>query len=157
MRRAGRESSSSSTARIISAWSPRSEVVKGYEVKKGRYVRFTEKEPDALEAEANRAIEIEAFVPLAEVDPIYFEDVQYRGPDRQGGKAYRLLAERMRKSDCVAVAQFTHHGKEHLVVIRPYEDGLVLHTVYYADEIRPFQIDTGHQKVRPNEGGMAER
>jgi len=136
----------------------RTEVVRGFEVRKNRYVKFTEKELDALEAEANRGIEIQEFVPLSEVDPIYFEDVHYLGPERDAAKAYRLLAEGMRKADRVAVAQFTHHGKEHLVLIRPYEDGLVLHSMYYDDEVRSFDVAPSRgTSVRSNEVGMAER
>ena len=135
----------------------RSETVRGYEVRKGRYVSFTDEELDALEAEANRAIEIQEFVPLSAVDPIYFEDAHYLGPDRDGGKAYHVLAESMDKAERVAVAQFTHHGKEHLVLIRPYKKGLVLHTMYYADEVRSFDVDTGRQTARPGEITMAQR
>jgi DNA end-binding protein Ku len=63
----------------------------------------------------------------------------------------------MDKAQRVAVAQFTHHGKEHLVLIRPYKKGLVLHTMYYADEVRSFDVDTGRQTARPGEITMAER
>jgi len=137
----------------------RSELVKGYQFEKDRYVTFTDEELRALEAEANRAIDIHEFVPLAGVDPIYFEDAHYLGPDKGAEKAYHLLAEAMRATGKVALAQFVRGGKEHLVVIRPYDGGLVLHSMFYADEVRSFdEVDTGGEpKVRPNELQMAER
>jgi DNA end-binding protein Ku len=136
----------------------RKETVRGFEVRKNRYVTFTEPELKALEAEANRAIEIQEFVPLADLDPVYFKDVHYLGPEKGAGKAYGLLAEAMRARKMVGLAQFTHHGKEHLVAIRPYEKGLALHTLYYADEIRPFDAELdGAGKARPSEVEMAEK
>jgi DNA end-binding protein Ku len=138
---------------------PRSEIVKGYQFAKDRYVTFSDEELKALEAEANRSIDIHEFVPLEEVDPIYFENVHYLGPDKGAEKAYHLLAEAMRKTEKVALAQFVRGGKEHLVLIRPYDSGLVLHTMYYADEVRSMDgIDVGSDaKVRPNELEMAEK
>jgi DNA end-binding protein Ku len=137
----------------------RNETVRGYQFQKDRYVRFTDDELKALEAEANRAIDIHEFVPLASVDPIYFEDAHYLGPDKGAEKAYHLLAEAMRATGKVALAQFVRGGKEHLVVIRPYDGGLVLHSMFYADEVRSFdEVDAGAEpKVRPNELQMAER
>jgi DNA end-binding protein Ku len=94
---------------------------------------------DSLEAEANRNIELKQFVPLDSVDPIYFDSSYYLGPEKSGEKPYRLLAEAMKKRQRVAVAQLVSGGKEQLVLIRPYENGLVMHTAYYADEIRDFE------------------
>src|SRR5262249_61628841 len=102
----------------------RSETVRGYQFQKDRYVRFTDEELKALEAEANRAIDIHEFVPLAKVDPIYFEDAHYLGPDKGAEKAYHLLAPPMRATGKVAPPQFVRGGTEHLVVIRPYDGGL---------------------------------
>ena len=137
----------------------RSETVRGYQFQKDRYVRFTDEELKALEAEANRAIDIHEFVPLAKVDPIYFEDAHYLGPDKGAEKAYHLLSEAMRATGKVALAQFVRGGKEHLVVIRPYNGGLVLHSMFYADEVRDFgEVGVGGEpKLRPNEVEMAER
>jgi len=137
----------------------RNETIRGYQFAKDRYVRFTDEELKALEAEANRSIDIHEFVPLDKVDPIYFEDAHYLGPDKGAEKAYHLLAEAMRATGKVALAQFVRGGKEHLVVIRPYDGGLVLHSMFYADEVRSFdEVDMGGEpKVRPNELQMAER
>lgn len=137
----------------------RSELVRGYAVGKTDYVRFTDEELKALEAAASSAIEIHEFVPLARVDPIYFTSTHYLGPDRGGEKAYRLLAESMRATGKVALAQHVTRGKEHLVLIRPYADGLALHGLYYADEIRAFgEIDRGGEvTIRDAETDLAHR
>lgn len=137
----------------------RSETVKGYQFQKDRYVTFTDEELKALEAEANRSIDITEFVPLGKVDPIYFENSHYLGPDEGAEKAYHLLVEAMRDTDKVGLAQFTRHGKEHLALIRPFDRGLVLHSMYYADEVRTFgEIDLGAApKVRPHEVELAQK
>lgn len=137
----------------------RSETVKGFEFEKGRYVTFGDDELKALEAEANRSIDIHEFVPLDKVDPIFFEDAHYLGPDKGAEKAYQLLTEAMRDTGKVALAQFVRYGKEHLVLIRPYEGALVLHTMHYADEVRSAaDIGTDTEvKVRPNEIELARR
>src|SRR5881396_1211911 len=116
----------------------RAGLVKGYEFAKDQYVRFTDEELKALEGEASKVIDIAEFVPLPTVDPIYFEKTYYLGPDKGGEKAYRLLADAMAKTDRVALATFVMRGKESLVLIRPVQGGLMLHTMYFADEVRDF-------------------
>ena len=116
----------------------RSELVKGYEVAKEQYATFTDEELRALETAASPSIDIQEFVPLADVDPVYFETSHYLGPDKGGEKAYHLLADAMREREVVAVAQHVSRGKERLVLIRPMAKGLVLHSLYYADEVRSF-------------------
>jgi len=137
----------------------RSSLVKGYEFAKEQYVRFTEEELKKLETEASRMIDIAEFVPLKEVDPIYFEKTYYLGPDKGGDKAYRLLTDAMIKTDRVALAKFVMRGKENLVLIRATQDGLMLHTMYYADEVRDFgEIDKGKEaSAKPGELQLAER
>jgi DNA end-binding protein Ku len=137
----------------------RSTLVKGYEFAKDQYVQFTEDELKGLEGEASRMIDIAEFVPLSKVDPIYFEKGYYLGPDKGGEKAYKLLAEAMKKAGRVALAKFVMRGKENLVLIRPMQDGLMLHTMYYADEVRDFgEVDKGEDaKVKPGELELAER
>jgi len=115
----------------------RSELVRGFEVEKGRYVTFTDEELKALEARNEHSIDITEFLPIEKVDPLYFEDSYYLGVDGNAAKAYRLLADAMAQSKRVALGRYTMHGKEHLVMLRPYEKGLMLHTIYYADEVRP--------------------
>jgi DNA end-binding protein Ku len=137
----------------------RKDTVKGYEFERDRYVTFAEDELKALEAEANRSIDIHEFVPLQAIDPIYFVDAHYLGPDRGADKAYHLLAQAMRDTGKVALAQLVRYGKEHLVVIRPHDGGLVLHTMHYADEVRGLaDIELGGEpKLRPQELDMARR
>jgi DNA end-binding protein Ku len=99
-------------------------------------------------------IDIAEFVPLPTVDPIYFEKTYYLGPDKGGEKAYRLLADAMAKTDRVALATFVMRGKESLVLVRPAQNGLMLHTMYFADEVRDFaEIDKG-QAARMKEGEL---
>jgi DNA end-binding protein Ku len=124
----------------------RGSLVKGYEFAKDQYVRFTGDELKRLEDESTQSIDITEFVPLDQVDPVYFESGYYLGPDKGGGKAYRLLADAMHKSDRVALAKFVMRGKENLVLIRAHQEGLMLHTMYFADEVRDFgEIDKGRE------------
>ena len=137
----------------------RGSLVKGYEFQKEQYVRFTDEELKSLEGEASKVIDIAEFVPLPTVDPIYFEKTYYLGPDKGGEKPYRLLADAMAKSERVALATFVMRGKESLVLVRPAQDGLMLHTMYFADEVRDFgEIEKGKSvKLREGELGLAER
>lgn len=137
----------------------RSELVRGYEFAKEQYVRFTEEELKTLEQENSKLIEIEEFVPLDKVDPIYFEKTYYLGPDEGGDKAYRLLADAMTKTNRVALAKFVMRGKENLVLIRPSQGGLMLHGMYFGDEVRDFgEIDKGESsKLKAGELDLAAR
>jgi DNA end-binding protein Ku len=115
-------------------------------------VQLTEEELDSLEAEANNNIDLKEFIPLESVDPVYFENTQYLGADKGGEKPYRLLADAMARSGRVAIAEVVSRGKEQLVLIRPYKKGLVLHSMYYADEVRDFnQVPRGNVKVSEKE------
>jgi DNA end-binding protein Ku len=137
----------------------RSQIVKGYEFQKDQYVRFTDEEIKSVEGEGSKVIEIQEFVPLSTVDPIYFEKTYYLGPDKGGDKPYRLLADAMAKTERVALAKFVMRGKESLVLIRPAQHGLMLHTMYFADEVREFgEIDKGESAtLREGELGLALR
>ena len=137
----------------------RSALVKGYEFAKDQYVQFTEEELKALEGETSRMIDITEFVPLEQVDPIYFEKTYYLGPDKGGEKAYRLLSDAMLKTGRVALAKFCMRGKESLVLIRSAQKGLMLHFMYFADEVRDFtEVDKGDEaKIKPGEMDLAHR
>ena len=133
------------------------DMIRGYEFAKNRYVTFTDEEIEALESDDNRAVEITEFVDLDQIDPVFFEKAYYLGPSPGGGKTYRLLADAMRKQNKVAVARWVTGGREHLVLLRPYEKGLVLHTMYYADEVRDFgAIDVEESQPRDKEIALAE-
>ena len=137
----------------------RNTLVKGYEFAKDQYVQFTEAELKALEGETSRMIDITEFVPLDQVDPIYFEKTYYLGPDKGGEKAYRLLSDAMLKTGRVALAKFCMRGKESLVLIRSAQKGLMLHFMYFADEVRDFgEVDKGDEaKIKPGEMDLAHR
>jgi len=122
----------------------RKDMVRGYEYAKDQYVLFTEEELDALESPKNNSLEILEFVPLQTVDLLYVAKTYYLGPDKGGDKAYKLLSDSMTRTQKVAVGRFWTRGKEQLVLLRPYKNGLVLHYVYYANEVRAFdEVDTG--------------
>lgn len=137
----------------------RAGLVRGYEFAKDQYVRVADEELKSLEGEASKIIDIAEFVPLPKVDPIYFERTFYLGPDKGGEKAYRLLTDAMAKTNRVALAKFVMRGKENLVLIRPAEGGLMLHTMYFSDEIRNFgEIDKGAgAKIKDGELDLALR
>lgn len=116
----------------------RDEMVKGYEYSKGQYVLFTDEELKALIPEATNAIDITEFVPLEKVDPVYFEKSYYLGPDKGGERPYRLLAEAMDRTERAAVGRYAARGKNYLVLLRPFEGGLVLQQLRYQDELRDF-------------------
>ncbi len=117
----------------------RSATVKGYEYARDQYVVLTNEELEALEKKSDRTIEIEEFVPIEKVDPIYFDRPSLLGPDKGGHKAYRLLHDAMKKAGRVAVGRFATRGKQQLVLLRPMRDGLTMHGLFYADEVRSFE------------------
>jgi DNA end-binding protein Ku len=134
----------------------RDELVKGYEVKKGTYVEVTEEELDALEAQVNRSVEIQEFIPIEAVDPVSFKKTYYLGPDKGGEKPYRLLAQAMQRERKGAIAQFVQRGKEELVMVRPVsENRLMLHVLYYADEVRAFEGAPSGKAASTNELNLA--
>jgi DNA end-binding protein Ku len=116
----------------------RDDMVKGYEFAKDQYVTFTPEELKSLEEKATGSIDIAEFVPLAAIDPVYFDRPYYLGPEKGGDKAYLLLAEAMRESGRAALARYAARGKQYLVMLRPSTDGraLVLQQLLYADEVR---------------------
>jgi DNA end-binding protein Ku len=114
----------------------RSEMVKGYEFAKDQYVMFSPEELKALEDATSHAIDIGQFVPLDSVDPVYFDGTYYLAPDKGGAKPYTLLATALRKAHQCAVGRWISRGKEHIVVIRPLDDGLAMHQLHFKAEVR---------------------
>lgn len=137
----------------------RGELVKGYEYAKNQYVQFTDEELKALEAEKTNTLDVVEFVPLDTVDLVQVEKSYYLGPDKGGAKAYKLFSDAMEHSGKVAVGRYWTRGKEQLVILRPYREGLLLHYVYYADEVRAFsELDLGGEvKYKENELQLAEQ
>ncbi len=117
---------------------PRDQMVKGFEFSKDRYVTFTPEELKALEEQSTQSVEVVEFVPITKVDPVYFERTYYVGPDKGGAKAYALLSEVMKETGRVALARYAARGKMYLVMLRPFENGIVMQQLLYADEVRSF-------------------
>ncbi|MGH8982976.1 MAG: Ku protein, partial [Acidimicrobiia bacterium] len=112
-------------------------IVKGYQVSPGQYVVVEDEEMQSLAPKASRTIEIEDFVDLHQIDPIFFENPYYLVPDRAAAKPYQLLVESMTQLEKVAVGRIVMRGKEHLVAIRPLDGVLCVEMMRYADEVIP--------------------
>ncbi len=137
----------------------RKDMVKGFEHSRDSFVRFTEEELKALESERTDSLDLIEFVPLDTVDLIYYEKTYFLGPDKGGDRAYRLLSEALATAGKVAVGRFSTRGKDNLVIVRPYKQGLMLHEVYYADEVRTFEdVETGGAfEFKPIELDLADK
>jgi DNA end-binding protein Ku len=137
----------------------RDDIVKGYEVAKNQYVQFTGEELHALEAERSHTLDLVEFVPEDSVDLIYVEKSQYLGPDKGGDKAFNLLTKAMRRTGRIGVGRYQSHGKVKLVLLRPYKKGLLMHEVYYANEVRSYdEIDLGPDpRVSEPEEALADQ
>ena len=114
----------------------RSEMTKGYEFAKGQYVMFTAEELKALEDTTTHTIDITQFVPLDSVDPVYFDGTYYLAPDKGGAKPYSLLATALKKAKQCAVGRWISRGKEHIVILRPMDEGLAMHQLHFKAEVR---------------------
>jgi len=134
----------------------KNDISRGYEHAKGQYVVFTDDELKALQPEASNAIEIAEFLPLEKVDPVYFEKSWYLGPDKGGDRPYRLLAEAMKTTGRAALARYLARGKDQLVLLRPFETGLIMQQLRYADELRSFsEVPVGAAEVKAPELKLA--
>ncbi len=134
----------------------RSELRKGYEFEKDRFVMFTPDELKALQESPSQTVDIVAFIPENAVDPLYYDKAYFLAPDKRGGKPYSLLVEAMRKSGRCALAQWAWKGRQYVVQVRPAEDGLVLQQLLYADEVRSMKdLDIEKAKVTDAELKLA--
>lgn len=134
----------------------RTETVKGYEFSKGQYVTFTKDEIKALEQKKTESIDIQEFVPMDQVDRLYFDRAYFLGPGKGGDKAYRLLAEALRKTKLAAIAQYAARGKAYLVMLRPHENGIVMEQLHYHDEVRDIKdVPIPEGEVKPAELNLA--
>jgi DNA end-binding protein Ku len=118
---------------------PRSELVKGYEYEKDHYVVIEDDDIKKVAPKTAKVMEILEFVETKDVDPVYLESSYYMAPDGGGEKAYALLFEALRKSGYSGVAKIAMHNREHIVILRPGQRGILLHTMYFTNEIR--QVD----------------
>jgi DNA end-binding protein Ku len=130
---------------------PNDQIVKGYELENGHYVVIEPDELAALKPKANRQIEIEDFVDLSEIDPVYFEQPYFLVPDKDAAKAYRLLTQVMEDENKVAVGRFVLRSKEALVAIRPVDGMLCLETMRYADEVLAVDREQIDSEAEPSE------
>jgi DNA end-binding protein Ku len=131
------------------------EIVKGFEVSRGRYVAITPEELEQRAAKATRTIDIRDFVELAEIDPIYYEATYYLVPDKTAAKAYRLLLEAMRRTGRVAIGTFVLRTREALCCIRPLEGVLALSTMNRADEVIPVSALDAPAASKPSDRELA--
>ena len=125
----------------------RADLVKGYERKKGEYVIITPEEVKKVTPPTQTMMEILEFVKGEQIDPIYFETSYFVAPEANGQKPYALLLEALRQSRYDGLAKMTMHGREHIVILRPSERGIMLHTMYYADEVRDVAEFEPHRKL----------
>ncbi|AKT36762.1 Ku protein [Chondromyces crocatus] len=137
----------------------RKDLIRGYEYAHDQYVTLTEGELEQLEGERSERIDILEFVPEAAVDLTYLSDTHYLGPGKGGDRAYALLAEAMTRTERLAVGRHGARGRDQLVLLRPYEGGLIMHRLRYADEVRSMEDVDFPRKVpfKQTEMDLAER
>jgi DNA end-binding protein Ku len=137
----------------------REHTVKGYEHAKGQYVVFTPEELKALDAVATQAIAIEEFVPASAVDPLWVEKSYYLGPDKGGERAYKLIRDAMLETGLVGIASYSARGKAYIVALRPFNDGLIMHQLRYAEEVKPWtEVPLPElPELKPAELGLAKQ
>ena len=137
----------------------REHTVKGYEHAKGQYVVFSHDELKALDAVATQAIAIEEFVPAAAVDPIWVDKSYYLGPDKGGERAYKLIRDAMLETGLVGIASYSARGKQYIVAVRPFNEGLIMHQLRYAQEVKPWsEVPLPDlPELKPQEIGLAKQ
>jgi|SRR5579875_174643 len=137
----------------------RDEVVKGYEYEDGKYVLLDPEEVKRIAPRSARAMEILAFVKESQIDPLFFDSSYFVVPEDEGRKGYQLLLRTLESTKRVGIAKLAMHQREYTVFIRPYDHGLALHTMYFANEIReaPGYGKANHVKIRPQEIKLAEQ
>ena len=136
----------------------RDEMAKGYEFAKDQYVMFSPDELKALEEAGTQTADINEFVPISAIDPVYFDKAYYIAPDKGGAKPYALFTKALRESKRCAVGRWAARGKQYIVMIRPVDDGLVMQQLMYAGEVRPIsEIDIPKMDVRDAELKLAKQ
>ena len=136
----------------------REEIVKGYEFAKDQYVMFTPEEIKALEEAGTKSVDVQEFVPLESVDPVYFNTTYYLAPDKGGAKPYTLFATALRESKRCAVGRWATRGREYVVILRPVENAIVLHQLHFAPEVVSMSdLEVEDVKVRDVELKLAQQ
>ena len=136
---------------------PRTEIVKGYEYEKDRYVVIEDEEIKKVAPQSAKVMEIQEFVKADSVDPIYLETSYYMAPDEAGEKPYALLFDALKKTGYLGIAKVTMHNREHIVILRPGLNGVLLHTMYYSHEIRKVdEFRTDLSLVKDKELALAQ-
>jgi DNA end-binding protein Ku len=115
---------------------PRAEIVKGYEYEKDRYVVIEDEEIKKVAPQTAKVMEIQEFVKSTEVDPVYLETSYYLAPEDAGEKPYALFFDALKKTGYVGIAKIAMHNREHVAILRPGQKGIVLHTMYFSNEVR---------------------
>lgn len=134
----------------------RDELLKGYEFAKDQYVTFKPDELKAMEVPSTQSIDIKEFVPLDQIDPLFYEKAYYVGPAVGGAKPYALLSEAMKETGRAALARYSARGKDYLVLLRPFEDGILMQQLRYSTELRAFdEVDLGDAEVDKAELALA--
>jgi len=137
----------------------REHTVKGYEHAKGQYVVLSADELKALDAVATQTIALEEFVPADKVDPLYVEKSYYLGPDKGGERAYKLIRDAMLETGLVGIASYSARGKQYIVAVRPFHEGLIMHQLRYAQEVKPWSEVPMPDlpELKPQEIGLAKQ
>src|SRR3974390_2539452 len=136
---------------------PRNELVKGYEYEKDHYVEIEDEEIKKVAPATAKVMEILEFVKSDQVDPIYLETSYYMAPDEAGEKPYALLFDALKKTGYVGVAKIAMHNREHIVILRPGQNGVLMHTMYYGHEIRKVdEFRTDLSLVKEKELALAQ-
>jgi len=137
----------------------REHTVKGYEHAKGQYVILSAEELKALDAVASQTIALEEFVPASAVDPLFVEKSYYLGPDKGGERAYKLIRDAMLETGLVGIASYAARGKQYIVALRPFEEGLIIHQLRYAAEVKPWSEVPMPDlpELKPQEIGLAKQ
>jgi len=133
----------------------RADFAKGFELTKGNWVELSKEELKNLEAVASDEIAIREFVPLAAVDPLMIDASYYLGPGKGGDRAYRLMRDALEDAGLAGIAAYAARGKEYVVMVRPFEDGLVMHQLRYPDEIKAWSEVPLSKLPKPSSSELA--
>src|SRR5215813_7561726 len=137
---------------------PREDMAKGYEFSKDQYVMFSPEELKTLEETGTHTAEISEFVPIASIDPLYFDKAYYIAPDKGGAKPYALFTRALRDTKRCAIGRWAARGKQYIVMIRPVEDGLVMQQLLYAGEVRSMkEVEIPQTDVKDAELKLAKQ